>query len=363
MHGRVRPAMDLRDREDYLPVLSFQEAKRPMPAEAPPAQTEPGVAANADDLTVARRVLGIESAALAALSGALDASFTRAVDLLLAAKGRVIVSGMGKSGHVGVKIASTFASTGTLAQFVHPAEASHGDLGMIGPSDVVLMLSNSGETRELADMILHTRRRSIPLIGIASRPGSTLLKSADVALVLAPAEEACPMGLAPTTSTTMMLALGDALAVALMERRGFGRAQYKDFHPGGSLGAALMSVADLMHTGAAIPLVPETATVDDAVRVISDKRFGCAGVVDGQGVLTGIITDGDMRRRFGENLAGKPVTAAMTRAPKTVPAAALASEALAILNRAAITVLFVVDEAGRPTGLLHIHDCLKAGLA
>ena len=327
------------------------------------ADPTPPAASRDGDLAVARRVLGIEAAALTALGAALDASFDRAVDVLIAAKGRVIVSGMGKSGHVGAKIAATFASTGTPAQFVHPAEASHGDLGMIGAGDVVPMLSNSGETRELADMILHTRRRGIPLIGIASRPRSTLLKSADVALVLPPAEEACPMGLAPTTSTTMTLALGDALAVALMERRGFNRDQYKDFHPGGSLGAALMTVADLMHTGDAIPLVGETATVDEAVRVMSDKRFGCTGVVDASGVLTGILTDGDMRRRFGENLSGRPVTAAMTKAPKTVAATALASEALAILNRAAITVLLVVDADGRPAGLLHIHDCLKAGLA
>lgn len=327
------------------------------------ADLKPASASAPGDVAVARRVLGIESAALSALGAALDSSFDRAVDALIGAKGRVIVSGMGKSGHVGAKIASTFASTGTPAQFVHPAEASHGDLGMIGPGDAVLMLSNSGETRELADMILHTRRRSIPLIGIASRPGSTLLKAADVALVLPPAEEACPMGLAPTTSTTMMLALGDALAVALMERRGFNRDQYKDFHPGGSLGAALMKVADLMHTGDAIPLAPEAATVDDAVRVISDKRFGCVGITNSGGALTGIITDGDMRRRFGENLSGKPVTAAMTKGPKTVAATALASEALALLNRAQITTLFVVDDAGRPVGLLHIHDCLKAGLA
>ncbi len=327
------------------------------------ADARPAPRTEAGDLAVARRVLGIEAAALSALGAALDASFDRAVDILIKAKGRVIVSGMGKSGHVGAKIASTFASTGTPAQFVHPAEASHGDLGMIGAADAVLMLSNSGETRELADMILHTRRRGIPLIGIASRPGSTLLKAADVALVLPPEEEACPMGLAPTTSTTMMLALGDALAVALMERRGFNRDQYKDFHPGGSLGAALMKVADLMHTGDAMPLVPDSATVDAAVSVMSAKRFGCTGITNADGVLTGILTDGDMRRRFGENLTGTPVTRAMTKAPKTVAATALASEALAILNRNAITVLFVVDEAGRPAGLLHIHDCLKAGLA
>ena len=316
-----------------------------------------------DFLTTGRRVIRREAGALDALAGSLGESFAAAVSLLMSAKGRVIVSGMGKSGHVGAKIASTFASTGTLAQFVHPAEASHGDLGMIGPGDAVLMLSNSGETRELADMILHTRRRGIPLIGMASRPGSTLLKSADVALVLPPVEEACPMGLAPTTSTTMMLALGDALAVALMERRGFNRDQYKDFHPGGSLGAALMTVADLMHTGDAMPLVAETATVDEAVQVMSAKRFGCTGVTDGAGHLTGILTDGDMRRRFGENLSGKAVTAAMTKGPKTVAATALASEALALLNRAQITTLFVVDGSGKPVGLLHIHDCLKAGLA
>ena len=327
------------------------------------ADPTPPAASRDGDLAVARRVLGIEAAALTALGAALDASFARAVDVLIAAKGRVIVSGMGKSGHVGAKIAATFASTGTPAQFVHPAEASHGDLGMIGAGDVVLMLSNSGETRELADMILHTRRRAIPLIGIASRPHSTLLKAADVALLLPPAEEACPMGLAPTTSTTMTLALGDALAVALMERRGFNREQYKDFHPGGSLGAALMSVADLMHTDAAVPLVAETATVDEAVRVISEKRFGCVGVVAADGRLAGILTDGDMRRRFGENLAGRPVSAVMTRSPRTVAADLRASEALAVLNRAQITALFVIDGEGRPTGLLHIHDCLKAGLA
>jgi len=333
-----------------------------MSADAKPAPAK-AASPKAGDLTIACRVLGIEAAALTALAAALDGQFDRAVDLLMAAKGRVIVSGMGKSGHVGAKIASTFASTGTPAQFVHPAEASHGDLGMIGAADAVLMLSNSGETRELADMILHTSRLAIPLIGIASRPGSTLLKAADVALLLPPAEEACPMGLAPTTSTTMMLALGDALAVALMERRGFNRDQYKDIHPGGSLGAALMKVADLMHTGDAMPLVPDGATVDDAVAVISAKRFGCTGIVDAAGALTGILTDGDMRRRFGENLTGKPVTAAMTKQPRTIAATALASEALAILNRHAITTLFVVDAGGKPAGLLHIHDCLKAGLA
>ncbi|MBL9012467.1 MAG: KpsF/GutQ family sugar-phosphate isomerase [Alphaproteobacteria bacterium] len=318
---------------------------------------------SATDLAVARRVLAIEAAALGALGDALDGAFAAAVETLVAVRGRVIVSGMGKSGHVATKIAATFASTGTPAQFVHPAEASHGDLGMIGAADAALMLSNSGETRELADMIVHTRRQKIPLIGVASRPGSTLLKAADVALLLPPAEEACPMGLAPTTSTTMMLALGDALAVALMERRGFDRDQYKVFHPGGSLGQALLTVADLMHGGTEIPLVGEAAPMEDAVAAMSAKRFGCVGVVDAAGRLAGIVTDGDMRRRFGENLAGRAVGTVMTRAPKTIEASALASEALARLQAHQITSLFVVDAAGRPAGLIHIHDCLKAGLA
>jgi arabinose-5-phosphate isomerase len=318
------------------------------------------------DLDAARRVLGIEAAALQAMAAGLDASFSRAVDILLAVQGRVIVSGMGKSGHVATKIAATFASTGTPAQFVHPAEASHGDLGMIAPRDAVLMLSNSGETKELADMIHHTRRRSIPLIGMASRPGSTLLTAADVALVLPAAEEACPMGLAPTTSTTMMLALGDALAVALMERRGFGPDQYKDFHPGGSLGKSLMRVGELMHTGDEVPLVAETASMDEAVAVMSAKRFGCVGVVGADGGLAGIVTDGDIRRRFGEALSGRRVTEIMTRGPKTVRPGALVSEALALMNRAdrPVTTLFVTEgPQAAPLGLLHIHDCLKAGFA
>ncbi len=315
------------------------------------------------DIVIARRVLDMESAALTALSAHLDGAFSRAVDVLLAASGRVIVSGMGKSHHVSTKIAATFASTGTPAQFVHPAEASHGDLGMITPRDAVLVLSNSGETRELADLIVHTRRQRIPLIGMASRPGSTLLKAADVALLLPPADEACPLGMAPTTSTTMMLALGDALAVALMERRGFDRSQYKVFHPGGSLGQALLSVSDLMHGPGEMPLAGDDATMEDAVAIMTARRFGCVGITGADGRLAGIITDGDMRRRFGENLSGRRAAEVMTRNPRTIAPTALASEALALLNRHAITALFVVDGEGRPLGLIHIHDCLKAGLA
>lgn len=316
----------------------------------------------ASDLDVARRVLTIEADAVAALGAALDASFTRAVDMLLGVKGRVIVSGMGKSHHVSTKIAATFASTGTPAQFVHPGEASHGDLGMITPGDAVLMLSNSGETKELADMIHHTRRRQIPLIGIASKAESALMRAADVALVLPPAEEACPMGLAPTTSSTMMLALGDALAVALMERRGFGRDHYKDLHPGGSLGRSLLKVGDLMHTGDAVPLAPQNAPVAEAVAALSAGGLGCVGLIDAAGHLDGILTDGDLRRLFGRDLSGAIAAEVMTRNPRTIDPGALVSEALGVLNRAKITTLFVVAEGSRkPAGLLHIHDCLRAG--
>jgi arabinose-5-phosphate isomerase len=323
-----------------------------------------GPLAAADDLAVVRRVLEIEAEGLHALARTLDNAIMTALDILIQASGRIIVSGMGKSGHIAAKIASTFASTGTRAQFVHPAEASHGDLGMIGTGDAVLMLSNSGETRELADIIVHTRRHAIPLIGIASRAGSTLLRAADVALLLPRVEEACPMGLAPTTSTTMMLAIGDALAVALMERRGFSRDQYKSIHPGGSLGQALLTVRDLMHTGDDMPLISEEAMMEQAVEVISAKGFGCVGAVDASGSLTGIVTDGDLRRRFAENLTGYTVAKIMSRSPKTISSSALATEALALLNRTGtgITSLFVVDEGQRPLGFIHIHDCLKAGL-
>lgn len=329
--------------------------------------TAPGPAAPSapiSDLEAARRVITTEADALRSLAQSLDQPFSAAVDLLLGVQGRVIVSGMGKSGHISAKIVATFASTGTPAQFVHPGEASHGDLGMITTRDVVMMLSNSGETKELADMIHHTRRRSIPLIGMASRAESALLRAADVALVLPPAEEACPMGLAPTTSTTMMLALGDALAVALMERRGFGRDEYKDFHPGGSLGQSLMKVRDLMHRGEELPLAPEHIAMSEAVAVMSAKRFGCVGAVDGQGLLTGIVTDGDLRRRFGEPIATRALSDIMSANPRVVRADALVSEALALMNRgpAPVTALFVVEgEDRRPVGLLHVHDCLKAG--
>jgi arabinose-5-phosphate isomerase len=315
-------------------------------------------------LATARRVIGIEARGLAALDAALDASFADAVETILRAKGRVVVSGMGKSGHVGRKIAATFASTGTPAQFVHPAEASHGDLGMITREDVALVLSNSGETPELSDIVAHTRRFAIPLIGVAARPGSSLLRQADVAILLPSAEEACGTGNVPTTSTTMTLALGDALAVALMEHREFTPEHFRTFHPGGRLGAKLAKVRDLMHRGEALPLVNEDTPMGEALLTISSKGFGVAGVTDATGRLTGIITDGDLRRHLS-GLLDLRASEVMTRNPHTVAQDALASRALGMMNDSKITCLFVPedDASGRPAGILHIHDCLRAGVA
>ncbi len=317
-------------------------------------------------LAAGRRVLETEAAALAAQAAALDPTFAEAVALMRAARGRVIVSGMGKSGHVARKIAATLASTGTPAQFVHPAEASHGDLGMITRDDVLLVLSNSGETRELADLIAHSRRFSIPLVGVAGRAGSTLLTAADVALLLAPAEEACPNRLAPTTSTTLTLALGDALAVALMEHREFTREHYALLHPGGTLGAKLLTVADLMHSGAELPLIAEETSMREALVEMSAKGFGIAGVTDAAGRLVGVITDGDLRRKM-EGLLERRAGEVATRSPKTIGSDALASEALAVMNapRRALCLFVLAPGAAvpaRPVGLIHIHDCLRAGV-
>lgn len=313
-------------------------------------------------LETARRVIRTESNGLAALEAALADGladpFVAAMRLILDATGRVVVSGMGKSGHVGRKIAATFASTGTPAQFVHPAEASHGDLGMVTRGDVVLVLSNSGETPEIADIVAHTRRFEIPLIGVAGREGSTLLRQADVALLLPQAAEACGTGIVPTTSTTMTLALGDALAVALMEHRRFTPEHFRNFHPGGKLGARLARVADLMH--ADMPLVAEDAPMAEALLTISAKGFGVTGVVDGDGALVGIITDGDLRRHM-DGLLTHTAAEVMTRAPRTIAPGALAEAALAQMQDRKITCLFAVDD-GRPQGILHIHDCLRAGM-
>jgi arabinose-5-phosphate isomerase len=318
----------------------------------------------ASDLAAAGRVLSYAADALKTLAEALDGAFTSAVATILAARGRVIVSGMGKSGHIARKIAATLSSTGTPAYFVHPAEASHGDMGAITRQDVLLMLSWGGETAELSDLITYAKRFGIPLIGIASNPDSTLMQAADVKLLLPRAPEACPMGLAPTTSTTMMLGLGDALAVALMERKGFNADQYRDFHPGGSLGRALIRVCDLMHAGDELPLAREDASMRDVLLVMAERRFGCVGIVDEEGALTGIITDGDLSRHIdGDNFLDRKARAVMTKNPKIARPQQLAAEALAFMNEKKITRLFVLAEGDKkPSGILHIHDCLRAGL-
>lgn len=314
---------------------------------------------------VARRVIEAAGDAVRRLDECLGPDFDRAVDLLLAAKGRVIVSGIGKSGHIARKIAATMASTGTPAHFVHPSEASHGDLGEITRSDALLVLSWRGETAELGDLIVYAKRFAIPLIGMAWNPDSTLLKAADVSLVLPHVREACPHGLAPTTSTTLMLVLGDALAMAMMERRDFSVDNYRGLHPGGSLGRALIRVRDLMHGAGELPLARETAPLREAIAVMEKGGFGCVGVTGADGVLTGIITDGDLRRRFDQNLKDAKAADVMTANPKTVRTDQLAAEALALMNDKKITQLFALDPkagGGRPAGILHIHDCLKAGL-
>lgn len=318
---------------------------------------------SAPDIDAARRVLRTEITGLEALVTDLNGSFTAAVDRLSQVRGRVVVTGMGKSGHIARKIAATFSSTGTPAQFVHPAEASHGDLGMIADGDAVLALSNSGDTVELADIVAYTRRFRIPLLAMTRRDGSTLAEAADVTLLLPATAEACPMGLAPTTSTTMMLALGDALAVALLERKGFSTGDFQVLHPGGQLGQKLLRVADIMHDGDAIPLIGRNAGMAEAILVMTTKSFGCVGVTDDAGKLIGIVTDGDLRRHMGDDLLRSPVDKVMSGRPKTIRPQALAAEALGQMNAASITSLFAVDEKRRPVGILHIHDCLRAGIA
>jgi arabinose-5-phosphate isomerase len=319
----------------------------------------------AGDLAAARRVLDCAGEAIKSLGGALNGQFTRAVDAIMAVKGRVIVSGMGKSGLIGRKIAATLASTGTPAYFVHPAEASHGDLGGVTRQDALLMLSWRGESAELSDLITYAKRFHIPLIGMASVPGSTLMQAADVALLLPKVREAFPMGLAPTTSTTLMLVLGDALAVALMERRGFSADQYRDFHPGGSLGRALIRVSDLMHGSRELPLAEEGASMRQALAAMDKYRFGCVGLTDKKGALVGIITDGDLRRNWNRDLRASKASEVMTRSPKVARSDQLAAEAIAFMNEKKITQLFVLDpkdKSKKPVGILHIHDCLRAGL-
>lgn len=314
----------------------------------------------------ALRTLDAESSGLAALAAALQnglgKTFQEAVRVLAGAEGRVIVSGIGKSGHIGRKIAATFASTGTPAFFIHPSEAAHGDLGMVTPKDVLLAISWSGETIELKTLVTYTRRFGVPLISITSRAASALGQASDIVIELPRASEACPHGLAPTTSTTMQLVIGDCLAVALLEARGFTATDFKVFHPGGSLGAQLKFVADLMHKDDRLPLARVDEPMTRALVTMTQKALGCLGVVDGDGKLVGIITDGDLRRHMGPDLLAATAGQIMTPNPKAIKATTLASSALDILNKSRITALFVV-ESGRPVGLVHVHDLLRASVA
>ncbi len=315
------------------------------------------------DLTAGRRVFDLEVEGLSALAKSLDKDFVRALDILDAVTGRIAVTGMGTSGHVARKIAATLASTGSPAQFIHPGEASHGDLGMITRKDAVLALSYSGQTSELGDLVAYTRRYEIPLIAITGRRNGALAEAADLSLILPNIPEACPMGLAPTTSTTMALVLGDAIAIALLERRGFSEEDFQVFHPGGALGKQLLKVADIMHGEEELPICPPDSPMAEAILTMTTKRFGCVGVVDESGVLIGIITDGDLRRHMEEHLLSRKACEVMTDLPKSIRPQALAAEALGMmtLRDRPITSLFVVDD-GRPIGIVHIHDCLRAGV-
>ena len=315
--------------------------------------------ATARRIEAGRRVLRIEGAALNGFAETLGDSFAAAVKILLETRGRIVISGMGKSGHVARKMAATFASTGAPAQFVHPGEASHGDLGMVTPADSLIVLSNSGETPELTDIIAHSRRFTIPLIGVAKNPDSTLIRQSDVGILLPDATEACPNGLAPTTSTTLTLALGDALAVALMEERDFTPENFRVFHPGGKLGARLVKVGDLMHDGDELPTVAPDTPMTETLLTITQKGFGTAGVVR-DGRLVGVITDGDLRRNMNgllERRAGE----VMTESPRTIARDELAEAALAQMS-GRITTLFVTDEDDAPVGIVHVHDLLRAGV-
>jgi arabinose-5-phosphate isomerase len=349
----------------FLPVLKMNQARATTVGSTPRGVPAPGTVENA--LKAALHVFDHEADALRQLHAMFAAdpgrtTLEQALDLLVAVSGRVIVTGMGKSGHIARKIAATMASTGTPAQFVHPAEASHGDMGMITAADAVIALSNSGETAELADLITYSRRWRIPLISITGRRESTLGQAADVTLALPPAGEAGALGLAPTTSTTMMLAVGDALAVALLERKGFSAEDFHQLHPGGKLGQQLLRVADLMHVGGELPLIDGAAPMSQALIEMSAKTFGCVGVTDAAGDLIGIVTDGDLRRHMGADLLTQRVGDVMTRGPRTIMGQALAAEALRIMNERSITSLFVVDET-RPVGIIRLHDCLRAGVA
>lgn len=319
----------------------------------------------ADHLASARRTLTIEREALADLEARLDGGFEAVVNLLAACAGKVVVSGMGKSGLIGQKIAATLASTGTPSFFLHPGEASHGDLGMVAAADVVVLLSNSGETEEVVRLLPALKRLGVKLVALTGNPASTLARHADLALDVSVKAEACPLGLAPTASTTALLALGDALAVALLEHKGFTTDDFAAVHPGGALGKRLLTrVRDLMHTGDDLPLAPEGGHMKETLFVITAKRLGCCGIVGADGRLAGVITDGDLRRALERNdqVLARPVAEVMTRSPKTIGPDALAVEALNKLQQHSITTLFVVDADQKPLGIIHLHDLLRAGV-
>ncbi len=313
----------------------------------------------------ARRTLKIEADGLKLLSasfdGPLGTAFIDAIETIENATGRVIICGIGKSGHIARKMASTFSSTGTAAYYVHPSEASHGDLGMIVPDDVLLIISNSGETAELRDILSYSRRFAVPLIALTSKPDSALGTAADIVLELPRHAEACPNGLAPTTSTTLQVALGDALAIALLENKGFSTNDFKIFHPGGRLGASLSYVRDVMHGMSELPLVRLETVMSDTLVIMTSKRFGCAGVIDDDGNLAGVITDGDLRRNMKKDLLDITAGTVMTSSPVVASPDDLASAVLETLNSRKITSLFVTEQS-RPIGIVHIHDILRIGV-
>ncbi len=319
---------------------------------------------NNKDISSAHRTIDKEIEALRMMEEQLDESLSKALDIMQNIKGRVIITGMGKSGHVGSKIAATLASTGTPSFFVHPGEASHGDLGMLTKEDAVVAISNSGETKELSDIIIYCKRYNIPLISITKNPESALGRAGDVLLLLPNDGEACPLGLAPTSSTTATIVLGDILAVALLERKGFTKTDFKQRHPGGKLGAFLQKVSDLMHTGDALPLVNDSASMQDALIEMTSKMLGCVGITNTNGELLGIITDGDLRRCLNSEILHQKASQVMTQNPKTINENILVAEALNIMNNTGkgITQLFVVKNQ-KPIGIIHIHDCLRAGVA
>lgn len=317
-----------------------------------------------NDLQHAVTTIDREIETLEILKKSLNHTLSDALDILQNTKGRVIVTGMGKSGHIGRKIAATFASTGTVSFFVHPGEASHGDLGMISDDDAIIAISYSGESKELSDILMYAKRHNIPLIAITKNVQSALGKNSTLVLKLPDNGEACPLGLAPTSSTTATLVLGDVLAIDLMERRGFSAADFRQRHPGGKLGAMLCRVADIMHKGEEMPLIHENANMQEALLVMTEKMLGCVGIIDSSNQLIGIITDGDLRRWMSPDLITENVTKVMTKNPKVISADALIVDAVNIMNNTGrgITNLFVTDN-GQPIGVIHIHDCLKAGVA